>query len=38
MAEEPSRVLNGARILTDGGQPSPDVIGAAAAIIAGRAG
>ena len=34
MAEEPSRVLNGARILTDGGQPSPDVIGAAAAIIA----
>jgi len=36
MAEEPSRVLNGARILTDGGEPSPDLIGAAAAIIAGH--
>jgi len=36
VAEEPSRVLNGARILTDGGEPSPDLIGAAAAIIAGH--
>jgi hypothetical protein len=34
MAEKPSRVLNGARILTDGGEPSPDLIGAAAAMIA----
>jgi hypothetical protein len=36
VAEEPSRVLNGTCILTDGGEPSPDLIGAAAAIIAGH--